>query len=102
MDSSYMKKNWKYKLLGIVIFSTIMFLSMYLLKDDELHYIIYGIMMYSAIFVLIWVVPISLVILFIETKIHLISDSAIFKTMLFGYSSAFQNTLKRFFFTHYY
>jgi len=79
MDLSFIKKKWKYKLLGTIIFSIITMVSIYLLKDDELKYIIYLSIMYPAFFALIWLVPISFGILFLETKTHLISESRDYK-----------------------
>ncbi len=79
MDLSFIKKNWKNKFLGTIVFSTIIMVSIYLVKDDELKYIIYGSIIYSAVFALIWVVPISFILLFLETKTHLISETKDYK-----------------------
>jgi len=79
MNLNFIKSNWKYRLLGTIIFSTIIMVSIYLLKNDELKYIIYMTIMYSAFFALLWSVPVTLGILFLDTKTYLIPENSRYK-----------------------
>jgi hypothetical protein len=74
MDLSFIKHKWYLKLLGTLLFALLVMLVIYLVNDDYWKYIIAGSLGYLAGFALIWVAPISFIILFLETKIHLISE----------------------------
>ena len=62
-----------------MIFSGALMVLIYALSEDELKYIAFGSIMYSALFALVWVVPISFGVLFLGTKIHSLPDTWSYK-----------------------